>query len=217
MRWNQPRSLEAVRGAIAALALLTLPLAAGARAEDLHPDVAQAEARAVMRGTLDAVVEVLKNSSLSPEQKQERTEEIAYARFDFDTITRLVLARNWKRLSEEQRSDFVVEFRRHLSLTYGKTLQSYEDEQISIDGSRFESNGDVTVRTRIVGASADPVHIDYRLRKKEASWSVIDVIIEDVSLILNLRTQTQEIISEIGPGGLIERLRQKNAERESQS
>lgn len=216
MRWNRPMSLDAVRWAIAALALLSLPLAAGASAKDLDPDVAQAEARALVRGTLDAVVEVLQDSSLSLEQKRERTEEIAYARFDFDTITRLVLARNWKRLSQEQRSDFVVEFRRHLSLTYGETLQRYEDEQIAIDRSRFERNGDVTVRTRIVGASADAVLVDYRLRKKEAGWSVIDVIIEDVSLILNFRTQTQEIISEIGPDGLIERLRQKNAERESQ-
>ena len=217
MRWNQPRSLDAVRGAIAALALLTLPLAAGASAEDLDPDVAQAEARTIVRETLDAVVEVLKDSSLSLEQKRERTEEIAYTRFDFDTITRLVLARNWKRLSQEQRSDFIVEFRRHLSLTYGETLQGYEDEKIAIERARFERNGDVTVRTRIVGASADPVLVDYRLRKKEASWYVIDVIIEAVSLISNFRTQTQEIISDIGPGGLIERLRQKNAERESQS
>ena len=60
MRWNQQRSLDAVRGAIAALALLTLPLATGASAEDLDPDVAQAEARTVVRGTLDAMVEVLK-------------------------------------------------------------------------------------------------------------------------------------------------------------
>jgi phospholipid transport system substrate-binding protein len=210
-------SLDALRGAIAALALLSLPLTVGASAKDLDPDVAQAEARAAVRETLDAVLEVLKDSSLSLEQKREKTEEIAYARFDFDTITRLVLARNWKRLSQEQRSDFVVEFRRHLSLTYGETLQRYEDEKIAIDRSRFERNGDVTVRTRIVGASVDPVLVDYRLRKKEASWSVIDVIVEDVSQMLNFRTQTQEIISEIGPAGLIERLRQKNAERESKS
>jgi phospholipid transport system substrate-binding protein len=210
-------SLDAVRRAIAALALLSLPLTADASSKDLDPDVAQAEAKAVVRETLDAVVEVLKDSSLSPEQKQKRTEEIAYARFDFDTITRLVLARNWKRLSQKQRSDFVVEFRRHLSLTYGEALQSYEDEKISIYRSRFEKNGDVMVRTRIVGASADAVLVDYRLRKKEASWSVIDVITEGVSLISNFRSQTKEIISEIGPGGLIKRLRQKNAERESKN
>jgi phospholipid transport system substrate-binding protein len=216
MRWNRLMSLDAVRWAIAALALLSLPLTVGASAKELDPDVAQAEARAVVRETLDEVLEVLKDSSLSLEQKREKTEEIAYARFDFDTITRLVLARNWKRLSQEQRSDFVVEFRRHLSLTYGETLQRYEDEKIAIDSSRFQRNGDVTVRTHIVGASADPVLVDYRLRKKEASWSVIDVIVEDVSQMLNFRTQTQEIISEIGPDGLIERLRQKNAERESQ-
>ena len=42
---------------------------------------------------------------------------------------------------------------------------------------------------------------------------VIDVIIEGVSLVQNFRNQTQEIIGDVGIDGLIDRLRQKNAEK----
>jgi phospholipid transport system substrate-binding protein len=206
---------EIAARATRAIALVALLLAAGARAEEIDPEAAQAEARATVKSTLDAVVAVLQDKSLSVAEQEAQVEKIAYTRFDFQTIARLVLARNWKRLSAEQRSDFVDEFERHLSLTYGKTLQSYQDETILVDRSRFEKNKDVTVRTRILGAGAEPILVDYRMRqhKKKQEWNVIDVIIEGVSLISNFRTQTKEIISDVGPDGLIERLRKKNEER----
>jgi phospholipid transport system substrate-binding protein len=123
-----------------------------------------------------------------------------------------VLARNWRRFSEAQRGEFLTEFRRHLSLTYGQSVEGYADESIRVERTRAEGNGDVTVRTKIVGAAADPILVDYRLRSRAERWLVIDVIIEGVSLISNFRTQTQEIISESGPAGLIERLRTRNQE-----
>ena len=210
------RRPEIAARATGAIALVALLLAVGARAaEEIDPEAAQAEAQATVRGTLDAVVAVLQDKNLSRAEREQQVEEIAYDRFDFQTIARLVLARNWKRLSAEQRSEFVDEFQQHLSLTYSKTLQSYEDETISVDRTRFEKNKDVTVRTRILGAGAEPILIDYRMRKhkKKPGWNVIDVIVEGVSLISNFRTQTQEIISDVGPDGLIERLRKKNEKR----
>ena len=216
MRWSPMGCAESVGGKLAALALLALLWPGPALGQDLDPELAQAEAKATVRMTLDEVVGVLQDESLSPEQKRERTEEVAYKRFDFETISRLVLARNWRRLSAEQRSDFVTEFKRHLSLTYGDTLQEYQDETFTVDRTRFEKRGDVTVRTTIVGASVDPIVVDYRLRKKQDGWYIIDVITESVSLIVNFRSQTKEIISQSGPGGLIDRLREKNEKRESQ-
>jgi len=215
MIWSEIMCPEAARGMLCALSLLVAPFFAEAVTEGLDPDVARTEAKTTVKQTLDAVVAVLQDQSLSSKQRQTRTEEVAYEHFDFATITRLVLARNWRRLSEEQRSDFVVEFKRHLSLTYGKTLQAYQDEKLLVDRARLERSGDVTVRTRIIGAAADATLVDYRLRKREDGWFVIDVIIEGVSLISNFRTQTQEIIGDIGPGGLIERLRKKNEKRAS--
>ena len=215
MRWSPMGCAESVGGKLAALALLALLWPGPALGQDLDPEVARAEAKATVRMTLDEVMELLQDESLSPEQKRERTEEIAYKRFDFETISRLVLARNWRRLSEQQRLDFVIEFKRHLSLTYGDTLQEYQDETFTIDRTRFEKRGDVTVRTTIVGASVDPIVVDYRLRKKQDGWYIIDVITESVSLIVNFRSQTKEIINRSGPGGLIESLREKNEKRES--
>ena len=62
--------------------------------------------------------------------------------------------------------------------------------------------------TRVKGATGDTT-VDYRLRKGDAGWRGIDVIIEGVSLVQNFRSQAQEIVSAEGPDGLIQKLRDK--------
>lgn len=169
------------------------------------------QAKQVVSQTLDEVLAVLRNKSLPADERRRRVEKIAYAHFDFDTISRLVLARNWPKLSAQQKADFVVEFKRHLSGTYWKTLEDYRDQKVAVDGTRQERSGDVTVRSTIEGERSEPIRLDYRMRPKGDDFVVIDVIIEGVSLVQNFRSQTQEIIGDVGVDGLIERLRQKNA------
>jgi phospholipid transport system substrate-binding protein len=191
------------------LAAVVAALLAGA----VHAASPEESAESVVRETLDAAILVLEDSSFSDDDKIERIEQLAYARFDFRTMARLVLARNWKRFTPEQREAFISEFKRHLSLTYGKTLLNYGDEDIEYKDRRLERNGDVTVQTRIVGSSIEPVVISYRLRNREDAWGVIDVVVEGVSLVSNFRAQTQEIVSSDGPDRLIEILREKNENR----
>ena len=172
------------------------------------------DAKAVVSTTLDQVLAVLRDRAKPAAERKKAVENIAYRHFDFDTISRLVLARNWPKLSAKQREEFVVEFKRHLSGTYWKTLEDYRDQKVTVNGARAEQKGDVTVRSSIEAERSEPIRIDYRMRLKGGEWSVIDVIIESVSLVQNFRGQTQEIIGQVGVDGLIERLRQKNAERE---
>lgn len=168
----------------------------------------ESDARSFVQSTIDQVMAVLHDGSTPLEQKKNQVEEIAYERFDFELISRLVLARNWQRFSPQQKADFIDAFKKHLSATYRDTLNNFKDETIAIASSRPEKNGDVTVMTRVKGATGDTA-VDYRLRKGDAGWRGIDVIIEGVSLVQNFRSQAQEIVSAEGPDGLIQKLRDK--------
>jgi phospholipid transport system substrate-binding protein len=185
-----------------ALGGLGAPGASGA----LSP--AEDEARAFVQQTIDTVLRVLHDAGLSLPQKKDRVESIAYERFDFALISKFVLARNWSKMTPQQQSEFVDAFKKHLSGTYRDTLDNFKDETIDVTGSRAETNGDVTVMTRVRSGSGD-TKVDYRLRKEEAGWRGIDVIIEGVSLVQNFRTQAQEIISAEGADALIQKLRDK--------
>ena len=191
----------------AALAALTLAVLVAVHAgASLAP--AEEEAREFVQQTIDDVLGVLHDGGLSLEQKKDRVESIAYERFDFELISRFVLARNWNAMDEQQRQDFIDAFKKHLSATYRDTLDSFRDEKITVEGSRPEARGDVTVMT-IVRQGSDDTKVDYRLRKTDNGWQGIDVIIEGVSLVQNFRTQAQEIIGSQGVDALIQKLRDK--------
>jgi phospholipid transport system substrate-binding protein len=197
------RSLASAFVAAAAAALLG---AAALAQASVAP--AEEEARGFVQSTIDDVLAVLHDGALSQEQKKDRVESIAYERFDFELISRFVLARNWNSMSEQQQRDFVAAFKKHLSATYRDTLDEFRDEKITIEGSRPEARGDVTVMTKVRQGSGD-TKVDYRLRKTDAGWRGIDVIIEGISLVQNFRTQAQEIISAEGADALIQKLRNK--------
>lgn len=180
------------------------------------PSVRAEEPVAFVRETADQVLVVLKDPKRDSNAKIGAIEQIAYARFDFDTISKLVLARNWRKLSPEQQKKFVDEFKKHLSVTYGKNVDSYANETIEITGDRKEPRGDWTVQTKIVrGSSAEDILVDYRLRRKGDSWRVIDVVVERISLVSNFRSQLKEIISRDGVDEMLTMLAKKNASGES--
>ncbi|HZR80614.1 MAG TPA: ABC transporter substrate-binding protein [Candidatus Binatia bacterium] len=172
--------------------------------------------RDVVSETVQQVLDVLKAKSLDSDAKRHRIEDIAYARFDFPTISRLVLARNWSRLSPEQQARFIDEFKRHLSVTYGRNIDNYHNEKVEVLSDREEARGDWSVKSKILrGGPNEDIQVDYRLRKAGDEWKVIDVTIEGVSLVANFRAQFQEIVANGGPDHLLTLLAQKNAAGES--
>src|SRR4030095_12333287 len=63
----------------------------------------------VVDGLANQVVPILQDKSLSSDQKRERIEQIAYTAMDFDTLSKLVLARNWSKFSSAQQAEVVPE------------------------------------------------------------------------------------------------------------
>lgn len=198
--------------AIPFAALLALVLTAPATAEptEANESTATAAARTTLSATVDEVLEALGEKGTDTDARIAELQEITERRFNFSRMTKLVLGRNRKKLSEAQQLEFEQEFKRHLTVTYGHHIEGFADEKVEIGASRLERNGDVTVKTKIVGGAADNILVDYRLREDNGTWAIIDVIIEGVSLIQNFRSQVQEIVSSKGADQLIAVLREKN-------
>jgi len=194
----------------AAAAVLSLGLAAA-------PARAATPAETIDR-VASQVIDILKDESLEQATRRRRVEDVAYRSFDFDVISKLVLARNWATLSPEQQKRFIEEFKQHLSVTYGKNLDSYANEKVVLLGDREEARGDWSVKTKIArGGGNDDILVDYRLRRPAGTddWKIIDVTIEGVSLVANFRSQFQEIMANGGADRMLALLAEKNAKGES--
>jgi phospholipid transport system substrate-binding protein len=177
-------------------------------------DALTARPRAIMEETAEKVVAILARRDRPAEERVEEIREIAYEIFDFQTMSKLVLARNWRKLDPEQRVEFVEEFRRHLSRTYGSRLDRYNQEKVDVYGAQVEPRNDVTIKTRILGGEFDRAEVAYRFRKREDQWRIIDVVIEGVSLVSNYRSQFAEVLSSGTIDDLLGRLRDKNFQLE---
>jgi phospholipid transport system substrate-binding protein len=53
--------------------------------------------------------------------------------------------------------------------------------------------------------------VDYRMRKQDEDWKIIDVVIEGISLVANFRDQFRDVMGREGPSALLTKLREKNA------
>lgn len=201
---DRPARPRARAGALAAIALL-LAAAPSPCADAADPPAA------VVEKLTNEVIAVLQQKQLSSAAKRAKIEPIVYDYVDFDTMSRLVLARNWSGLAEAQQKQFVEEFKKHLSITYGSSVDSYRDEKVSIVGSRQEARGDWTVQTRIVRDGPHDILVDYRLRQIGGEWKIIDVVIERVSLVSSFRSQFQDMLSNGGIERVLKVLREKNA------
>ncbi len=198
-----------LKKAISCVAVLLALLSAGGVRGEATPTQ-------VVDGLAAQVIAILKDPQLSSAEKRAKVEQVADGAVDFHTLCKLVLARAWSQFSPQQQSEFEAEFRRHLSLTYGRNVDSYQNETVQILSERPEARGDVTVLTKILrGGGNQDVTVDYRLRRKTDQWRIIDVTIEGVSMVSNFRSQFQDIVANGGPDHLLVLLREKNATGET--
>jgi len=198
-----------VRTRLAGLVGLAL-LAAWVAAATGSPD--PAGATVLVQKTVDEVLVILNDDALDTAGRRSRIERIAWERFDFPTISQLVIARYWRKFSPEQKEAFIQEFKAFLARTYGERIDRYSDEQVAVVGQVPAPRGDVKVMTEIVGGDYGGAQVEYRLRAEDGRWRVIDVKVEGISLVLNYRDQFRSILSRGGPQDLIDRLSDRNAE-----
>jgi phospholipid transport system substrate-binding protein len=169
-----------------------------------------AEPQRIIGEAADQIVGILARRDEASEVRVRKIEEIAYELFDFTTMSKLVLARNWRKMDDAKRAEFVREFKLHLSRTYGTRLDRYDQDRVDVYGAQVEVRDDVSVKTRVVGGQFDGAEIAYRLRQRKQGWKIIDVVIEGVSLVSNYRSQFAEVLNTGSIDDLIVRLKDKN-------
>ena len=172
-------------------------------------DAASARARTMVESMVGKILVELAKEGIADEVKIKSLEAIVFTEFDFKSISRLVLARNVKKFSDEQLSEFTELFKVYLSRSYGSRLIRYANEDVVFKNARVEKRGDVTVMTAIVGGAANGIEMNYRVRGRDGTWRVIDVTIEGISLVSNFRSQFRDIVNRDGPESLLSRLRDK--------
>lgn len=131
---------------------------------------------------------------------------------DFLRMTRMSVGPQWRQASPEQRTKLQELFREQLTRVYSGALAAVSNQKVSLAPSRVTpTETDAIVRTLMVEAGKQDLHINYRLKKVKGEWRIIDVDVEGIWLVDNYRTQFGSIVNQSGIEGLIKSLEEKNA------
>jgi phospholipid transport system substrate-binding protein len=174
--------------------------------------VAASPAQEQLKQSIDAILEVLRNPELKADSQKENRrvtlEKIVEDRFDFEKMSQLSLARQWKERSASEKSEFVALFGQLLKDTYISKMEGYTDEKVVFLNERIRKKK-AQIDTKIITQTVE-IPINYRMfTRKNDQWMVYDMVIEGVSLIGNYRSQFRQMLEKGSFEELMAKLKKK--------
>jgi phospholipid transport system substrate-binding protein len=185
----------------AALGVLTMVFAAGA--------LASTEPKAQLEDTMERVLTVTRtfNSEQDFIDNKPKLRAIILPRFDFAEMARRSLGSDWHRVQGRE-DEFVAAFVSFAEGSYMNALGSYRGEKMTY-GREHVDQDFAQVDTQVWGSGGEATPIVYKMRRVGGDWKVYDVIIDDVSLTSNFRSQFVRILRKDSVDELMRKMRAK--------
>jgi phospholipid transport system substrate-binding protein len=192
--------MHATRRHILVIMLTFLPFLGLSMSLDAAPDPKVADE--TVTGFAEEMWQVLQSEDLSETEQVDQLAAIIDANTDTALLGRLALGRHWNQLSEEQQQRYAEHFpgfithllaSRLIGAT-GRVEGTFED-MFKILGAKAVSDDDTVVRTEIMRPdSQQPVAVDWRLRDNDGKLAIIDLAVDQVSLLVTQRSEFASVI-----------------------
>lgn len=134
----------------------------------------------------------------------------------FERVSKLVLAKHWRKASPAQQKEFTAEFKKSLLQTYATAVFDYSGEEIVYLPYKSDGKDKAKIKTEFVTKAGNRIPVIYSMSNRgDKSWRMYDIkIITDgaaTSLVQLYKSQYGSIIEAKGIDGLLTQLKQKNA------
>jgi len=170
-----------------------------------------------VKATIDQVMEVLKDPKLQgPSKKAERREklrQVVLPRFDFAEMAKRALGNNWNRYPDKQR-EFVTAFTQLLEETYADQIELANGDKVVYLNERTEKDYS-EVATKVISPKGEETSMTYKLHPVDSDWKVFDIVVENISIVNNYRSQFNRVLSNASLDELIKRIKEKRFQKSS--
>jgi phospholipid transport system substrate-binding protein len=165
-----------------------------------------------LKQSVDKVLAILNDPTLKgttkAQERRQKLKEIIYSRFDFDEMAKRSLGPQWQKRSPEEQKEFVRLFTGLLEHVYLDNIESYNGEKVRFVNERQDKDF-AQVDTKVINNKGEEFSLDYRLQNVNGDWKVIDVVIENISLVNNYRAQFSRVLAKSSYAELLEIMKQK--------
>jgi phospholipid transport system substrate-binding protein len=175
---------------------------------------AQAEGGATAKQVVDKfqteLIAIMKNGKqLGYAGRYDKLSDPVSNSHDLTKIARIVVGKEWEKLSEAQQQKLVDVFVRLSIASYAHNFKDYSGELFVFDSEEETTRGGVVVHSRLIIPDDKPVKFDYMLKEKGDSWRIINIIANGVSDLALKRSEYTAILQREGFDALIAKINEK--------
>jgi len=165
-----------------------------------------------MRATVENVMAIMQDPNLKGPEKQKdrrsKLKSVINPKFDFAEMAKRSLGPHWQRRSPEEQKTFVELFTELVEGAYLDAIESYNGEKVVIvKDTQDKTFADVT--SKVMTKKGEEFAVDYKLQQVDGGWKVYDVVLENVSVINNYRSQFNRVIGKSSYEDLLSKMKDK--------
>lgn len=141
------------------------------------------------------------------EEKLKGFETVLADALALETIGKFMLGESRKSMSEEQTTRYNAVFPAYITRQYADQFAEIVGRPLEVTDAKAIGKRDVIVRTQFTRTDGSPVPVDWRVRKlKSGDQKMIDIIVNNVSIMLVKREEFSAFIAQNGVDALLTQL-----------
>ena len=149
----------------------------------------------VMDTKVREVLNILKDKTLSQQQKDKKNVRIIDDIFDYNIMSQISLGTKWRSLTKNEKIEFSKAFEKKIKHSYLDKLRLYNNEKVIIKNLQKVKSNRITLETQVIGLD-DTYKVIYLFYKQKQTnqWYIYDVELVGVSIIQTYRKQFSEFL-----------------------
>ncbi len=200
-------SLAGVRALLLSV-VLSMGISAAAAQDAAEPERVDADLASTHVQTLaSSALEILRQEDISLADREAIFRDLLRDGFNLEAIGNLVLAANRRTAAPHELEEYHTLFAEFVLARYSMLLGGYAGENFSILESHESGSRDILVLSRIERPSGDVISAAWRVRAYDGTPKIIDVQVENISMVISQRDEFDSVIQRGGFESLLENLR----------
>jgi len=136
-----------------------------------------------------------------PHLMRDIVEEELMPSIDYRYASYRILGKHLKKISKEQRAEFVEAMRHYLVRTYSIALAKYKNQEVIFEQEKSTKGKRIIgVKTQIIEQGAPTINVVFQMRKnkKTGDWKAFDIVVEGISLLSTKQAELNKKIAREG-------------------
>lgn len=157
-------------------------------------------------------IAVWSDSKLTEEERYNAFRSIFEQATDIDLLARGMLGRHYRTASKEERETYMQAMSDYVVVEFEKRMTQIGFAKLTVIGTKPASGraGHVFVRTEVQREEGQPILADWRVRKQNGKFQIVNLEFEGINLMITNRDVFGAKVKDAGLSGLIEWLKEQS-------